>query len=78
LQAVVQGSEGSYYETRVYFEPADSAQLAFASSECTCPVGFDCKYRQLTDVVSGEHRALAFSEFTVFLPMFASGSTPPA
>jgi SNF2 family DNA or RNA helicase len=67
LQAVVRGSGGSCYETTVYFEPAGSAQLAFASSECTCPVGFDCKYRQLTDVVSGGHRALVFSQFTGFL-----------
>jgi superfamily II DNA or RNA helicase len=44
LRAVVQGSDGSCYETAVYFEPLRNATLSFAFGECSCPVEFNCKH----------------------------------
>ncbi|MGH3844505.1 MAG: SNF2-related protein [Pseudonocardiaceae bacterium] len=44
MRAVVRGSSGAGYQTAVYLESTDGAQLEFAFGECTCPVGIDCKH----------------------------------
>jgi hypothetical protein len=44
LEAVVRGSDGTHYETAVYFQSQAGAELTFGFGECTCPVGVNCKH----------------------------------
>ena len=44
LYAVVAGSGGRRYQTTVVLEPTHRTEVYFVDSDCTCPVGMDCKH----------------------------------
>ncbi len=44
LSGVVRGQRGHIYTTTAYLIQAGAARLRFASGECSCPVGYDCKH----------------------------------
>jgi hypothetical protein len=44
LQGTVRGSGGHFYTTVVYFVSRNGSNLEFEFSECSCPVGYDCKH----------------------------------